>query len=168
MEPLPLRDIHLPEPISWWPPAPGWWLLAILLPVLAGLGFYLYRRARRRIALKTARKLLQAIRIDQNQDALQTLTALSIWLRRVAISTAPRSDVASLSGQEWLAFLDKPFKDAPFSLGVGRCLATAQYRPIAPEEINLAELFNLCERWLNRQKPLPDGLSGAIRIGKKS
>ena len=24
---LTLRDIHLPEPISWWPIAPGWWII---------------------------------------------------------------------------------------------------------------------------------------------
>ena len=24
-----LRDIQLPEPISWWPLAPGWWVLII-------------------------------------------------------------------------------------------------------------------------------------------
>ena len=23
---IPLRDLHLPDAISWWPLAPGWWL----------------------------------------------------------------------------------------------------------------------------------------------
>ena len=22
-----LADIHLPDPVSWWPLAPGWWML---------------------------------------------------------------------------------------------------------------------------------------------
>ena len=29
-----LRDIHLPEAVPWWPPAPGWWMLFAL--VIAG------------------------------------------------------------------------------------------------------------------------------------
>ncbi|QWF72466.1 DUF4381 domain-containing protein [Methylomonas paludis] len=165
MEPLPLRDIHLPEPISWWPPAPGWWLVAILVLILITLAGYLYRRAQQRIALQTAAKLLLAIRNNPDRDNLETLIALSAWLRRVAISTTPRSDVASLSGQDWLAFLDKSFTDAPFSQGVGQCLANAQYRQSPPDTVEFAELFSLCERWLKRQKPAGNStglLSGVI------
>jgi len=40
-----LRDIHLPEAVSWWPLAPGWWLLMVLTCLLlVGLLICLYRR----------------------------------------------------------------------------------------------------------------------------
>ena len=43
---IPLRDLHLPEAIGWWPPAPGWWFLALL--ALTGLVLLLVKYARRR------------------------------------------------------------------------------------------------------------------------
>jgi hypothetical protein len=48
---LPLRDIHLPAAISWWPPAPGWWLLAIAL-TLGPLSVGLWWRWRQRTRLR--------------------------------------------------------------------------------------------------------------------
>jgi len=51
---LPLRDIHLPAPLSWWPPAPGWWLLLTLLVAIALLGGYLLHRYRRNALQRAA------------------------------------------------------------------------------------------------------------------
>ncbi|HET9483332.1 MAG TPA: DUF4381 domain-containing protein, partial [Xanthomonadales bacterium] len=45
-----LRDIHLPAEPSWWPPAPGWWLLAIL--VIAALVFLVRFAWRKRRELR--------------------------------------------------------------------------------------------------------------------
>jgi hypothetical protein len=155
MEPLPLRDIHLPDSVDFWPPAPGWWLLAVLLPLLIFLCRYFYKRIRRQTAAKTAAKLLSAIRRDSGADARQTLAALSALLRRVAISTAPRSDVASLRGEAWLSYLDQSLPDAPFSQGPGRCLADGHYRQTPPADAELEALFELCERWLKQQAKKP-------------
>ena len=44
---IPLRDIHLPGDISWWPPAIGWWIVAALI-ILLGLGLYMLKRRRER------------------------------------------------------------------------------------------------------------------------
>lgn len=150
MEPLPLKDIHLPETIGWWPPAPGWWLAAVLL-VLSMLAVrYAYRRLTRKTAINRAQTLLKQLR-QHPGDPLQTLTAVSALLRRAAISTDTRDGVAGLRGQAWLDYLDSKLPDAPFSRGAGRCLADAHYRPTAPEHIDLEALFALCERWLKQQ-----------------
>lgn len=151
MEQLPLKDIHLPEAVSFWPPAPGWWLLAILLPSAIAAVIYFYKRLTRKTAVKTAIKLLAAMRKESSRDPLQILIELSALLRRVAVSTSPRAQVAGLSGQAWLKYLDASFPDAPFSQGVGRGLADAQYRQTAPEPIDFEALFMLCERWLKQQ-----------------
>ena len=46
-----LADIHLPTEISYWPPAPGWWILSILvvIGVIYLLKSYLARRHLQRV-----------------------------------------------------------------------------------------------------------------------
>ncbi|MEI6145098.1 MAG: DUF4381 domain-containing protein [Methylococcales bacterium] len=148
---LPLKDIHLPDAISWWPPAIGWWLLVLLIPTLLVFSYWLYKRLTRKTALKTAKKELAAIKINAELDNTQKLRELSMLLRRVAVSLAPRAEVASLTGQSWLAYLDQSLTGAPFSVGAGQLLISAPYRNVAPsdEEINL--FISLCEDWLKAQ-----------------
>jgi len=152
MEELPLKDIHLPAAIGWWPPAPGWWLLLVLSLALPTAGYWLYRRLTRKTPLKAARKFLAELRAQNELDPAACLRELSALLRRVSISRDPRSQVAHLHGDAWLQFLDQGLADAPFSTGPGRCLADAHYRPSAPTDLDLNAIFAVCERWLQQQE----------------
>ncbi len=148
---LPLRDIHLPEAISWWPPALGWWLLATLIPLLIGFGYWLYRRLTRQTAIKAAKKILLQIKQDPQLENNKKLNDLSALIRRVAISTADRHECAGLAGDPWLAYLDRSLKSTPFSEGVGRLLANGPYQQYMPTDLEISELTRLCEDWLNAQ-----------------
>ena len=89
---LPLRDIHLPGAIGWWPPAPGWWLLAAL--VFAGLALYgvhYYRGRHKRTALRAVTRVHAAL--EQGAEPVACLQHVSTILRRFAMtseSTAAR------------------------------------------------------------------------------
>ena len=146
----PLRDIHLPTDIGWWPLAPGWWLLLGLILLVALLILLLVRfRQRRRLRRLALRQLEQLAQLPEDQ----LLIPLSRLLRQAAISHFPRHETASLNGQTWLEFLDRPFAEQPFTQGAGSCLADAPYRPAA--QIDAAALIDLCRRWLKKLPPQP-------------
>jgi len=149
---LPLRDIHLPDAISWWPPAMGWWLLLILLPLVVVAIWWSYKKFTRVTAIKRAQKILTLIQHDQQSDDLQKLQQLSTWLRRVAITQTDRQQSASLTGTAWLKYLDNSIDGSPFSQGIGHIFADAQFRRSAPEDIDISALIILCGSWLKGQK----------------
>ena len=129
---LPLRDIHLPEPVSWWPLAPGWWiLLFLIIVIIAGAVFFVKRRNAKRIsAIVLAKKEIERIQneFNLNQDKSFLARELSELLRRVSISIFPRKDTASLTGETWLVFLDEYSDDKSFNKGLGRVLIDAPYQ----------------------------------------
>ncbi len=145
-----LRDVHLPDPISWWPPAFGWWMIVVALLVVAGLVLwawvYRQRTRPRRLALSQLQEVKQ--QFAAHSDEQQTMTLLSDLLRRVAIAVFPRSRVAGLSGQSWLQFLDRTGHTTQFSEGPGRCLLSAPYQPHGPA--SAADLIPLIERWIQQ------------------
>ena len=148
---LPLKNLHLPDTIGWFPPALGWWLLVVLIPLLLMFLYWCYQRLTRKTSLKTAKRLLNTIK-NSTANNSEKLVELSALLRRVAISVAPRAQTASLTGQAWLTFLDSSLNDAPFTKGAGRCLADAPYRKSPPSEQEIFQLISLCEDWLKAQK----------------
>jgi hypothetical protein len=146
MEPnLPLRDIHLPDPISWWPPAPGWWLLLFGVPTLLILLVWLWRFLRRKTVKKLALAELESI-AESDADAREKVQQLAILMRRIALSVYPREQVASLVGEQWLAFLDGPLGKNSFSEGAGRLFIEAPYR--REVRADLDALLVLCREWI--------------------
>lgn len=130
-EDIPIRDLHLPEMIGWWPVAPGWWVLFGLL--LFGLGFVArralqnYRRnAVRRRALAHLRRL-QA-EYDRSQDVVSLAVSISELLRRAMLAYAPRGEVAGLTGTTWLEWLDRGLASKAFTDGPGRNIESLPYR----------------------------------------
>lgn len=126
---LPLRDIHLPGEPSWWPPAPGWWLLAVLLlVVLFLLSRWLLQhwRTHRRLRQLQA-EFDRAASID---DPRACLIAVSELLRRAARQRDPAA--AAMRGEVWIAFLDGQLGSVAgtrFSGELGALLLDGPYRP---------------------------------------
>lgn len=152
---LNLRDIHLPEPVSWWPPAPGWWLLIAAIIVIVTAFFisrkiYRSKQLRRDIAaeLDTIKKQFQ-----QTGNKSQLACALSALLRRACISYYPAKNIAGLTGEDWLAYLDdsntKATSEQRFQSETGKILLSAPYLPEnARLDYDAQALLRLCESWL--------------------
>lgn len=121
-----LRDIHLPGQPSWWPPAPGWWLLAALAAIALVLIWRAWAGRRHRARLQRAlHDELVALRSERPGAAAQ-VAAMSLLLRRAAKRYAPHA--LTLRDQAWLEFLDGDDGARPFSQGAGRLLLDGPYR----------------------------------------
>lgn len=147
-----LKDIHLPGVMGWWPPAIGWWILLVIIPLFIGFIIWLYRRITRKTAVKSAKKWLTLIEQDDTLDDQQKLIQLSELVRRAAISCSSRNEVASLTGQAWLSYLDSSVTGKPFTQGVGVVFADGHYRKQPYSNLEIAPLIALCKSWLSAQK----------------
>lgn len=148
---MPLKDIHLPEVVSWWPPAIGWWLLLGLIIILL-ITFQLWKkRCVYYTAIKIATSELDSIksRFKDHQNNQQLLSELSILLRRVYISYYPREDIAQLIGDAWLERLDAHLPEQPFTKGTGKILAYGPYQNNHKHhDLNTDDLLQLCGEWI--------------------
>jgi Ca-activated chloride channel family protein len=117
-----LRDIHLAAPVPLTPQTWAWALVLVAAVIATGLVAWLLVRRHR--ANRYRRLALAEIAAVEQRAAWDELPAL---VKRVALQAWPREQVASLTGADWLAFLDESYGGDGFANGPGRCLSDLAY-----------------------------------------
>lgn len=158
---LPIRDIQLPDPVSWWPPGPLWWLLlAVALVTLAWALRALYRhwRARPVNYRPSARSELVQIRRQWQNGELDHAAlgaALNQLLRRLLRSEAPDWPVGQ-TGDDWLATLTTFFQSEPPSTDCASALTRAAYvADSGAASFDAEAVIDEVEGWLKSKRRTP-------------
>ena len=127
-----LHDIVLPAAVSWMPATSAWWILLAVARGARHLGWALRRlpatpgkplppRGARRPGAGSRR------RSPTPSSDRFALAALPVLVKRTALASHPRAEIASLSTQSWLQFLDASYDGRGFSEGPGYLLSTLAY-----------------------------------------
>ena len=144
-----LHDLVMPVPVPWWPPALGWVIVSAALFTV--LSWWLIRAIRHWQSNSYRREALVLLEKSDGSGA-----ELPTLIKRVALSAYPRERVASLTGEEWLAFLDHTGHTDAFTTGAGRWLARLAYEPRLTALLSTTELTGLrtaVRDWILRHQP---------------
>lgn len=163
-----LRDIHQPDPISFWPPAPGWWLVLLLFVC----GIFLIRRWMKKPKMPKYRKfaLEELKNITTNyeiqRDAHKTANECALLIRKMLLVTDKEKKIAGMINEEWLIYLDKRSETTLFSQGAGRVLAKQIYQKDA--EVDALGLIEATRVLVARISPSDSDISTNSDISIKS
>ena len=143
-----LKELPLPPVIPYIPQTIGWVILAGILLLLIFWG--LWRRHKLRLANRYRIEALAEL--DQIEQALSiqptAAACLPVLIKRVALSCAPRADIASLSGDSWLQWLDASLPHAGFLDAPGKLIPALAYGNPSADPQELHALLVLTRRWI--------------------
>lgn len=138
-----LETIPEPEPISFLPQTVAW--IWIGLTMLAVTVWFISKKYKKYRVNHYRRVALQEI-AQSNRDPV----LLANILRRTALVAFPRSQVASLHGDDWLAFLNRTYPGEEFSSELGRVLISAPYT----NHPTKSDITSLVTQWIRTHSDL--------------
>jgi hypothetical protein len=147
-----LKDIPAPPPVAYAPQTAGWWVVGGLIVLgLLLYAFFRWRKWRRNRYRREAQDALDAIERAANDAGTrdEALAALPALVKRTVLSWAPRQEVAPLSGEAWLRYLDRTYARGGFVQGPGRQLDALAYGPGDISSDELHALITLLHHWID-------------------
>jgi Domain of unknown function (DUF4381) len=145
-----LYDIRELDPVSWWPVAPGWWVLIALALLAAAAAYWRHWTYQRSWQGQTYRAFVALNRQLSGSNAQQIAGALSVLLRRVAMQSFSRAECAGLEGTDWLRWLTAKDPGGFDWVTRGSLLIEAPYAPpgriYSPQSVKI--LIDAAKRWV--------------------
>ena len=147
-----LRDIHLPDAVSWWPPAVGWWIVAALILLVIFLTPKLIRYITFKPLNKVVDNAYQTIitQYQQNKDDTRLVQDISKLLRQIVMTYTGRESSAQLIGDEWIDSLNALTSETYFSGEVKQLIINAPYQKTITSDPRI--LLSATQSWI---KALP-------------
>ena len=139
-----LRDIHLPDGVSAFPPAYGWWVILATIIALVAL-VYMISVIRRKSKKLYALHLLQNIYCN---NTIASAVEMSGLLRRICIFKY--KEAITLSGINWIKFLNSKTKK-PLADKTAELLLNAPYIPQNSKgfaQSDVIALRQFCKNWI--------------------
>ena len=142
-----MADLALPDSVSWWPLAPGWWVLGLFVVILLCWAWILHRRAwLERVYRREALALLDEL--DGKADAQAVCREVNEVLKRAAITAYGRERVASLYGAEWVLFLNEMMPEAVFGADMESLLGAGLYTGKGVDTGTVNTLLEAARTWI--------------------
>jgi hypothetical protein len=150
-----LADIHLPEPVSFWPPAPGWWILAFLILALGVWGAMKlvaasqFRKIRDH-ALAELDKCYQAYssntELDKNALQLHFVNSANSVFKRVALYHFGGSEIASLGGTQWVDFMKRTGNATLMDDQIADALSQGRFKTTI--DVDVDNFYSFGRQWI--------------------
>lgn len=146
-----LKDIHLPQTGGFWPPAMGWWILALaLLIAVVILVWALRRQHLKNRWLKQARAELANLERAAAKEP-QWFTQINALLKRVARERYPTENPEALSGEQWAECLLHHLPSGRIAQqSIVEALVSSAWQP--QPTIEPAQALEFAQIWLEAQK----------------
>jgi hypothetical protein len=145
-----LHDLVIPSAVSFWPPAPGWYVLATML--LLAIIWLEWKTWKHWQANAYRREALRQLQSSEHVDAIAEV------LRRTALAVAPRWLIAAKSGHDWPEWLAAHYSE-PMPEAVRSQLSIGVYAPPTLDH-DLDLLRSYAARWIaGHRAPEPENQS---------
>ena len=139
-----LRDVHLPEGVSAWPPAYGWYVIIagiVIAYIICKLYLFLRLKSKKNYALKLLSEL-------NENEIIKSAAEISELLRRICIYRYP--EAVAFDGKKWPEFLQMHCKNKLSEQGIDLLLnapyANPQKNKYSPKI--LQELTFFARTWI--------------------